>query len=102
MTIPLSGMPLRIHLRGHDEIRSLVTPCRPDTSTGIRMRLTRGGDVKADTRISTTCKRDKTLLNALKLDSLGDWSFEPGDFVGIRYIDIRGWLYAGARPQAKS
>lgn len=94
MTIPLSGMPLRIRLRGHGEIRSLVTLCRPYTSTGIRMRLTRGGDVKADTRISTTCKRDKTLLKALNLDSVGNWSFEPGDFLGIRYIDIGGWLYA--------
>lgn len=58
------------------------------------MRLTRGSEVVADARISTACKQDKTLLKAMNLDNVGDWSFEPGDVLAIRYIDLGGWLYA--------
>lgn len=94
MSIPLARMPLRIRLSGRGAIRSLITLCRPGLLTGIRMRLTRGSEVVADARISTACKQDKTLLKAMNLDNVGDWSFEPGDVLAIRYIDLGGWLYA--------
>lgn len=94
MSVPLVSMPIRLRMDGRGVIRSIVTLCRPGISSGIRARLSRNGKALANSRISTTCRVDKTLLKALSMDSVGDWSFRDGDVLSLRYINTGGLLYA--------
>ncbi|WP_313350195.1 hypothetical protein [Paracoccus sp. (in: a-proteobacteria)] len=100
MSIPLTEMPLSIHMEGSGVIRSVVVICKQEDASGLRVQLTRPQRwrwkrrVVADSRISTTCRNDKTLLKALNLDNVADWSFEPGDILSIRYIKTGGAVYA--------
>lgn len=94
MSLPLTRLPLRLRLEGRGTVRSLVALCRPGIPSGIRVRLVRDGQALADARISTTCRVDKTLLKALNLDDLGDWSYRPGDILALRFISAGGLLHA--------
>lgn len=87
-------MPIRIEMEDFGVIRSVIAVCRYGDSTGMRIRLGGRRKVLADARISTTCKRDITLLKAVNMDNLGNWAYAPGDVVSMRYINVGGNLYA--------
>lgn len=48
----------------------------------------------ADARVSITCRNDKTILKAVNLDNVGNWSFCEGDILSMRYINAGGVVYA--------
>lgn len=94
MKIPLTEMPVRIRMDGYGVARSIVAICRNGDSSGIRIRLTRRSTVLADARVSITCRNDKTILKAVNLDNVGNWSFCEGDILSMRYINAGGVVYA--------